>query len=249
MRPIVTFLVISMLAFPCQAANWPQWRGPLGTGVSPETGLPVEWSRDQNIAWRAPLEGLGVSSPIVWGDRVFVTHQLGAGELRTGNHPSFIQGGGAAEAGELPLGGARPPKVDTRVAFAIAAYQTGDGKKLWEYRLDAEGDLPEVHEKRNLAAPTPLTDGERVYAWFSNRQLAALDITGRLVWSRHLGKEYSPFDLEWGHASSPTLYQESLILPCYQSSPHSCSRWTGARARSSGEWSARRARSLTARRC
>jgi hypothetical protein len=104
-------------------ANWPQWRGPQGTGVATEMGLPVEWSRDQNVAWRTRLLGLGVSSPVVWGDRIFVTYQLGASALRGGNHPSFIQGGDARAAGEMPLGGARPSGVDDKVVFVVSAFR------------------------------------------------------------------------------------------------------------------------------
>src|SRR5580765_3766666 len=72
------------------AQNWPQWRGPLGSGVSTETRLPETWSNTQNVAWKAPLRGLGVSSPIVWGERIFVTSQLGDSERRTG--PRLGQG-------------------------------------------------------------------------------------------------------------------------------------------------------------
>jgi outer membrane protein assembly factor BamB len=211
---VYAILAASALA----AANWPQWRGPHGTGVSNETGLPVEWSRDQNIAWRAPLAGLGVSGPVVWGDRVFLTYQLGASALRGGNHPSFIQGGGAAAAGETPLGGARPGSIDDRIMFVVAAFNTADGKQLWEQKVPADGGLPEVHEKRNLATPSPVTDGERIYAWFSNGQLIVLDVAGKPVWSRHLGKEYKPFDLAWGHSSSPVIYKDKLLLLTYQNS-------------------------------
>ena len=87
---------------------------------------------------------------------------------------------------------------------------TGSGR----YRRKAVGDFPELHEKHNLATPTPATDGERVYVWFGNGQLAALDMDGRVVWERHLGREYSPFQVSWGHGSSPTLYKDLLILLC-----------------------------------
>src|SRR5262249_61031019 len=92
-----------LLAEGAVAEHWPRWRGPFGTGVSPEKGLPIEWSRAQNVAWRARLQGLGVSSPVVWGDRVFVTYQLGAGTLRQGHHPTFVQEGNPADQGETPL--------------------------------------------------------------------------------------------------------------------------------------------------
>jgi outer membrane protein assembly factor BamB len=81
----------------------------------------------------------------------------------------------------------------------------------------ADGDLQPVHDKHNLASPSPVTDGERVYAWFGTGQLVALDMKGRVVWQRHLAKEYGPFSINWGHASSPALYKGSLILLCYHS--------------------------------
>src|SRR5712671_3083146 len=81
------------LTWAASPENWPQWRGMSGTGVSTEKALPTEWNRDRNIAWRTDLKGLGVSSPVVWGDRVFVTYQIGAGALRQGTHPTFVQDG------------------------------------------------------------------------------------------------------------------------------------------------------------
>src|SRR5262245_55288133 len=86
------------------AENWPNWRGPASTGVSGEGGLPVRWSDTENIAWKAPIRGLGISSPIVWGDSVFVTSQVGSGVARSG--PRLVQNEDAAGAGERALGGA-----------------------------------------------------------------------------------------------------------------------------------------------
>src|SRR5438128_1064737 len=163
MRVLLAFL--ALLAPAARGENWPQWRGPLGTGVSSEKGLPTEWSLNQNIAWKAQLGGLGVSSPVVWGERVFVTYQTGAGALRQGRHPLFVQEGNPADAGETPLGGARPAATDEKISFAVAAFGAKDGRQLWERKLDAIGKLPEVHEKRNLATSSATTDGERVYAW------------------------------------------------------------------------------------
>ena len=71
------------------AENWPNWRGPASTGVSSEASLPAKWSETENIAWKAPIRGLGISSPIVWGDSVFVTSQVGSGVARTG--PRLVQ--------------------------------------------------------------------------------------------------------------------------------------------------------------
>jgi outer membrane protein assembly factor BamB len=74
--------------------------------------------------------------------------------------------------------------------------------------------MPGVHDKHNLASPSPITDGQMVYAWFGTGQVVALDMNGTLVWQRHLGKEISPFDVAWGHSSSPTLFGDLLILLC-----------------------------------
>lgn len=193
--------------------NWPQWRGPQGTGVSTDKGLPTRWDKDQ-IAWKVPLEGLGVSSPIVWSDRIFVTSQAGKGALREGNHPTLARGEEAAA--EKRLGSATAAgDPQARIYFLVEAFHRSDGRRLWEYRLPAEGGLPPVHQKHNLASPSAVTDGKHVFAWFGTGQLVALDMDGKAVWQRNLGKEYSPFDIEWGHGSSPALYRDSLILLCY----------------------------------
>lgn len=209
-----TLVQLVALAAATRAENWPQWRGPSGTGVSTEAGLPVEWGPDKNIAWKTPLAGLGVSSPIVWGDRVFVTFQVGAGRLRPGSHPTLVQGPDAATSGERPLGGVRREGAGEKISFAVAAFSRANGKPLWENRLDAEGELPPTHQKNNLANSSAVTDGERVYAWFGTGQLVAVDLNGKQVWSRHLGRDYAPFLLNWGHASSPVLFNDVLILLC-----------------------------------
>src|SRR5262245_55642312 len=86
----VSALLALVLGRPIAAENWPQWRGPLGTGVSPENGLPSRWGPD-TLAWTARLAGAGVSSPVVWGDRVFVTSQTGLTPLKPGRHPRLAQ--------------------------------------------------------------------------------------------------------------------------------------------------------------
>ena len=74
--------------------------------------------------------------------------------------------------------------------------------------------MPGVHDKHNLASPSPVSDGQMVYAWFGTGQIVALDMNGKLAWQRHLGTEISPFNVIWGHSSSPTLFGDTLILLC-----------------------------------
>jgi outer membrane protein assembly factor BamB len=153
-----------------------------------------------------------VSSPIVAGDRVFVTSQIGTGVRRAGNHPRLAQGANAGVAGERAL--AAEAVADDRTFFVVEAFNRPDGRRLWQYRVEASGPMAGVHDKHNLASPSPVTDGQMVYAWFGTGQLVALDMSGKMVWERHLGKEIAPFEINWGHASSPTLYGDTLLLLC-----------------------------------
>jgi outer membrane protein assembly factor BamB len=211
-------ILVIGLAFTARAENWPSWRGPSGAGVSTEKGLPVRWSDTENIAWKVRFRGLGISSPIVWGDRVFVTSQLGGGESRSG--PRLFQAGDAAAAGERALGGAasNASTGSQTTTFLITAFDRAGGKQLWEFQLASEGPLPPVHEKHNLASSSPVTDGRRVYAWFGTGQLVAVEMDGRLVWKQNLAADHGAFDVQWGHGSSPALHGNTLILLSYQAS-------------------------------
>jgi outer membrane protein assembly factor BamB len=201
--------------FPVTAQNWPQWRGPSGAAVSSESPLPTKWSAGENVAWKAPLAGLGTSSPIVWGDRVFVTSQIGETPVAAGAHPQLARDDRSLAERESPLGGRRSdPRAPGNVELVVEAFSRHTGSRIWEYRVQATGTFSEQHEKHNLATPTPVADGERVYAWFGNGQIVALDLQGRVVWSRHLGTEYSPIKTLWGHGSSPALYRDLVVLLC-----------------------------------
>lgn len=194
------------------ADDWPQWRGPRGNGTTAERNLPVRWSATEGVTWKVDLGGAGVSSPIVTGDLVIVTSQAGSGETRQG--PRLVQGGDPLSAGERPIGAARAAAATDRPTFIVEAFGRTDGRRRWEYRLAAEAPMPVVHDKHNMASSSPITDGERIYAWFGTGQIVALDLSGRLVWQRHLGREIGPFEIQWGHSSSPALYGDSLLLLC-----------------------------------
>jgi outer membrane protein assembly factor BamB len=211
MRIALSLLLLGSFAT-LHADDWPHWRGPDKSGISSERGLPEKWSDTENVAWKAKLAGLGISSPVVSGDLVFITSQLGNGEVRPG--PRLMQAGNAADAGERPLG-AGPVKGDGKVTFLVSAFNRRTGASAWQFDLPAEGPLPSVHDKHNLASPSPVTDGQRVYAWFATGQLAAVDLAGKLAWKTNLGASYGAFEINWGHGSSPTIHRDLLILICY----------------------------------
>ena len=191
-------MLILCAAVPLQA-DWPHWRGPTANGISVEKDPPVAWGKNKNILWRTALPGVGTSTPIVWGDQVFLTMQIGKNQLA--GRPEGAQARVAPESKEGAY-------------FLVRSYSLKDGRQLWEHRINADGPLPETHEKHNLASPSCVTDGVLVYAWMGTGQIVALTLDGKPVWSRHLGKEYAPFDVRWGHGSSPALYRDLLYLLC-----------------------------------
>lgn len=211
-------LALPLISTSVIADDWPSWRGPSGTGVTAETGLPQQWSESNGVQWRIKLPGAGVSTPVVSGPHVFVTSQIGTSRRRPGNHPSLVQGADPASAGERNLMGSSAA-TGGGVAFALTAYRWTDGGRAWHHETPAEGSLNDVHDKHNLSTPSPVTDGQVVIGWFGTGQVVALDASsGKALWTKHLGKEYGPFEINWGHASSPVLYGDLAIFPCYHES-------------------------------
>jgi outer membrane protein assembly factor BamB len=202
-------LSVVLLTTPALAQNWPNWRGPEVTGVSREARLPERWSNTQNVVWRTRLGGTGVAAPIVWADRVYAVSQTGTGAFRQG--PRLGQGA-EQTAGERGL--TRDAR-DRNVRFLVEAFARADGRRVWIHEVAADGELPSVHDKHNLASASPVTDGERIYAVFGTGQVVAVDAAGRPVWSKHLGKEYGAWDINWGNGSSPAIHRGALIIVAY----------------------------------
>jgi outer membrane protein assembly factor BamB len=136
----------------------------------------------------------------VWDDLIFLTSQAGHGPL----DPSS-QGFEASRA-------ARRAQEGAGVEFYIQAFSRPDGRVAWQHRFPAEGPLPAVHTAHNFATPSCVTGGERVYALMGDGQVLALDRKGKVLWQRHLGREIRPFDVAWGHGSSPVLYRDTLLV-------------------------------------
>jgi outer membrane protein assembly factor BamB len=211
LRLLVAFVVFQLsFVGSSWGENWPQWRGPHGNGVSNETGLPAEWRGDENVAWKAPIRGLGVSSPIVWESTIVLTSQLGRGVVRYGNLPSLSRGEDPSERG---LSQPAEPN-DGTVTFLVQAFDRANGSVLWEHSIPSQGPPIEVHDKNNLATPSCTTDGAGVYCLFGTGQMTALSLEGKELWQRDLRSEHGPFDIGWGHSSSPVLHDDSLILLC-----------------------------------
>jgi outer membrane protein assembly factor BamB len=176
---------------------WPQWRGPLGTGVAPHATPPVAWSEDRNVRWKRPLPGKGHSTPIVWGQRVFVTTAVPVGD------PLPPKYSGAP-------GGHDEEPITHRHRFAALAFGCADGRILWDRTLREALPHQGGHRTASLASPSPVTDGERLFVAFGSWGLYGLDLDGNVVWQADLG----PLETLHGHGegSSPALYGDTLVV-------------------------------------
>ena len=196
------FALVLILCALTVVDNWPQWRGPRGQGVSDEKNLPLEWSPTKNIKWKTAIAGRGHSSPIVWGNRLFLTTAVegavipGAGAVKhviNGQTVKFPDTGGAERSHSLKL---LCVDVDT-------------GKIVWE-RTVYEGRMYDDRQKSNsYASSTPATDGRYVYAYFGSEGLYCYDFDGNLIWTVKLG---GIAKMGYGEGTSPIIFENLVIL-------------------------------------
>jgi len=192
-------------------ANWPGWRGPTGMGVSTETGLPLTWGADENLLWKAPIEGKGHSSPVVWGDLVFLTTAIEGKVGGEANRVVHMRDGFFDDNPENRERYIHPASMGADVihTLKVVALHAADGSVAWE-RVAYEG-LPydDRHRSGSYASLTPVTDGERLYAYFGAEGLYAYDVAGNPLWQADLGENPN-----WGlgDGSSPVLFGDLLII-------------------------------------
>lgn len=164
--------------------NWPRFRGPSGVGISKATGLPLKWSETENIVWKTALPGAGASSPIVWGDHIYLTCYTGY----------LVPGESGGRLDDLNR--------------HLVCVRRSDGEILWEQ--SAKAKLPEESGIRDhgYAANTPAADAERVYTFFGKSGVFCYDHQGEQLWHADVGSNTSG----WGTAASPVLYKDLVII-------------------------------------
>jgi outer membrane protein assembly factor BamB len=177
--------------------SWAQWRGPLASGVAPHADPPVEWSETKNLRWKIPLPGKAHSSPIVFGDRVFLLAAVPVGEAKP---PVFDSAPGVHDS--VP--------VTHRHQFVVLAISRKDGRVLWQKSVREEWPHEGGHTTGSLASSSPTTDGERLYAFFGSRGLYCLDLDGAVLWQKDLGRMQTLH--AHGEGSSPVLHGDTLIV-------------------------------------
>ncbi len=197
--PTLIVLAIAPLLHAASAgpSHWPQFRGADSLGVADGSKFPDRWGTNQNVAWKIEIPGRGWSSPIVWGDRVFVTSVANEGDSEEPKKGLYFGG----ERKETPKSAHR---------WLVLAYSLKDGRELWRREVRRGAPSNPLHVKNTYASETPVTDGERVYASFGNVGLFCFDLAGKALWSTNWPPVQTRYG--WGSAASPVLRDGRLFL-------------------------------------
>ena len=198
---IPLFLFSSLMFIPdstsAQISNWPQFRGPDGTGVvNGETNVPDTWSLTENVEWQQEIPGRGWSSPVVWDNQVFFTTVVNTGESE------------APKKG-LYFGGERPKPESVHQWFAYCL-DVASGNEIWKKQIHEGPPETSIHIKNSFASETPVTDGEHVYFLFGGLGVYCFDLEGNEIWKQAFKPRKTRYG--WGYAASPVLHGDRLYI-------------------------------------
>ena len=209
-KVVVVVLCLCALCFAAWAAerpagyedNWPQWRGPDGSGIAPHGDPPTEWGENKNVRWKIAIPGAGHATPIIWGDRVFVQTAI-ATDKRV--QPK-------ADDAAAPRARRGPPVMSASrvLKYVILCISRRDGSVLWQRTVCEEHPRQGTHSTGSWASNSPVTDGERVYAYFGSRGLYCLDMQGNPKWDKDFGE--MNIKMRFGEGSSPALHGDTLVV-------------------------------------
>jgi outer membrane protein assembly factor BamB len=217
---VISALANSPLDARRDAGAWPQFRGPGSAGVLDGARLPLTWSASASVAWATEVPGRGWSSPITWGDRVFVTSAISPGVFKEPSPGIY----GNDYVAELTKKGLSPEEVlaavtardieltsDTgEIRYMLYAVDAGSGRVMWEREAHKGAPFGGRHRKNTYASETPATDGERVYTYFGNVGLFAYTLDGAHVWTKRFDPQ--PMYLDFGTASSPVVHDGRVFV-------------------------------------
>jgi outer membrane protein assembly factor BamB len=195
-----SFLFLSFLAWPLRPdlaradsgadRFWPQWRGPLATGVAPLADPPLTWSETNNVKWKTPIPGEGDSTPIVWGNRVFILSAIDTGRKTP-----------------TPAG---PDAPDEIYQWVVLCLDRATGKVLWQKTAREEAPHEGHQQNNTYASASPVTDGALLLAYFGSRGLHCYDFDGKLKWEKDFGKMKTR--MGFGEGSSPALSGDTVVV-------------------------------------
>ncbi len=195
-------------------SDWPQFRGPDGTGIVDDPKSPAEWDAKKNVAWKTTVPGVAWSCPIVVGDKVFVTTAITEKQQKPkgGFGPGGMGGGGFGPGGGGGFGPGGKKGPDAVYQWKVVCLDKATGKILWNETALEGKPKGSIHSSNTYATETPVCDGERVYAYFGNTGLFCFDLAGKQLWKKDLGAHSTMFG--HGTGSSPVLHDGKLFIQC-----------------------------------
>jgi len=205
MRPLLFLALAVLLSSAARAEdpldNWHQWRGPTATGMAPRGNPPLKWDATTNVKWKTAIPGRGASTPIVWGDRIFLL--------------SAVDTGKEADPKDIP----RPdPKLTTKTRppttyhrWLVLCLDRKTGAVRWQATAAEQVPHEGHHETHTYAASSPVTDGKFLYVSLGSRGVYCFDLDGKPRWKRDFGLMHTRYG--WGEGASPALHGDALVVP------------------------------------
>ena len=188
--------------------HWPQWRGPQANGMAPGRGAPASWSDAENVKWKAEIPGRGHSSPIIWGDRIFLTTAVAVGAKP--EPPKAAQGEDTRPAWQRRAARRSGPQAEHR--FEVLSLDRRTGKTLWRKTATTATPHEGFHSTYgSFASNSPVTDGERLFAFFGSRGVFCYDLGGNLIWKKDFGVQMK-MRLAFGEGTAAVLEGDTLLL-------------------------------------
>ena len=195
--------------------QWPQWRGPNATGAAGTGSPPVEWGEDQNIRWKVAIPGKGSSSPVLWGNRIYLTTAVPTGNKieappQPEPEPSPQGDQPAGRRGRRGFHRNRTPPTEY-LRFVVLAIDRQTGEIAWEKTVEEVVPHEGIHQTGSFAGGSAVTDGEHIYAFFGSRGLYCLDTEGNVKWKKAFGK--MTIKVSFGEGASPVLHNQAIVIP------------------------------------
>lgn len=221
----IVFLIAALSpgAFTVEAApssaeeEWPQWRGPLGTGVAPAANPPVAWSETSNIKWKVKIPGSGAATPIIWEKKVFIQTAVPTGKKveapaqKAESTPEDDQAEGKDRSKRRRGGGGGRSGPPTEAhQFLLLCLDRETGKTLWQKVAGEEVPHEGHHADHGFSSHSPITDGKHVFAYFGSRGLHCYDLEGNFKWKKDLGQMSTRNS--FGEGSSPGLFGKTIVI-------------------------------------
>jgi len=204
--PLLAILTTMLAGAATLPVSWPSFRGPEAGGVADGQNLPDQWDgvRGEHVQWRTRIPGLAHSSPIVWGNRLYLTTAISSEKDATFKHGLFGEGDASTDR--------------SMHRWNVLAVDTRSGKIIWETTAYQGAPKEKRHVKNTYASSTPATDGKHIIAFFGSQGLYCFNTSGKLIWKKDLGfldlGAYDAPQYEWGTASSPIIYRDKVIVQC-----------------------------------